>query len=127
MNTTTPKHTHDCDACHFLASMGGRDHYACREAGGELELIIRKSSEPSDYSSLGASMLGLVFSASSETASLVGKYALTAELAAVAGILTKEDTCEDYTNWLGPNGGDRAISPIPEPPTTQPSRTHDTH
>ena len=56
MTTTnsTPKtssslanHTHDCDCCEFVGMFASKDVYICGKS-----VVIRHSSEPSDYSSL---------------------------------------------------------------------------
>ena len=52
-----PLHEHDCDACVLLGTVQGVDHYACDNGDFSVELIARRSSEPSDYSSLSSRMI----------------------------------------------------------------------
>lgn len=49
----SPRYAHDCPACRFLGRVAIYDLYVCREvdAVGN-SLIARRSSEPSDYSSM---------------------------------------------------------------------------
>lgn len=52
----SPYHTHDCTDCQFIALIhsdtGPRDLYLCRDTA-----LLRRSSEPSDYSSWPLFML----------------------------------------------------------------------
>ena len=58
--SASPKYDHDCDGCKFLGhDSHERDWYACGPAAksgirfGLRTLIARRSSEPSDYASVG--------------------------------------------------------------------------
>lgn len=43
---------HDCDACTFVGWYGDDNVYVCRQPSGFWSLVIRHSSEPSDYTSM---------------------------------------------------------------------------
>lgn len=46
---STPRFTHDCDACTYLGEHEGRDLYHCLQGGLFPTLIVRESSVDSDY------------------------------------------------------------------------------
>lgn len=79
------KFRHDCDACTFLATFGGKDFYACKDMGApSAELIIRFGNEGPDYSSIHSSFVsGPAFSGTF----LSQKYGLVLELARTADIV----------------------------------------
>ena len=79
---TKPLYVHDCDCCLFLASFGGVDHYVCNEAGFDLELIRRSSSDGPDYTSIPATLVR-----SLPDSIAAKKYGITLELAQAAGVL----------------------------------------
>ncbi len=53
----TPQYEHDCEHCKFLVHIMGYDLYVCPDGDINLKaqkvanIVIRRSSEPSDYSS----------------------------------------------------------------------------
>lgn len=48
-----PSHEHDCDRCKLIGSLDGKDLYYCPVFGGNAEVVVRSSSEPSDVSAWG--------------------------------------------------------------------------
>ena len=53
-----PRHAHDCAACRYIgredfAGEPERDVYVCFDSGERTELVIRRSSNPEDFTSFG--------------------------------------------------------------------------
>lgn len=54
-NAVVPKFTHDCNRCHFVGRLDGKDGYICQSHSASV--VLRASDAPEDYISAEIALL----------------------------------------------------------------------